>query len=171
MRRFSVAFAACLLAAGAFSLPARTQAPAAPGALLGQPAPAVSGAARDGKPVSLAALRGRVVLLNCWGSWCGLCVVEMPRFDAWSRQRAADLAVLGVSMDDDPATARRLRSKLAVHYPILMATPVLAESYGGVLGLPVTFLIDRHGIVRYRFEGETDLALLDSRIRELIAAP
>jgi thiol-disulfide isomerase/thioredoxin len=142
-----------------------------PSPLVGHPAPSIEGVDLDGKPVSLAALRGKVVLVNFWGSWCGPCLVEMPRFAEWRRQHPADLAVLGISMDDEPTTAQRIRAKLALDYPILMATPALATAYGGILGLPVSFLVDRRGTVRERFEGEQDLSRLEARIHQLLAEP
>lgn len=157
-----------VLALSAMALAVRAQQPPP---LIGRPAPPIERADLDGKPVSLAALRGRVVLVNFWASWCAPCLTEMPRFAQWRRQQPADLAVLGISMDDDPVIARRIRRQFAIDYPILMVTPELATSYGGILGLPVSFLVDRHGIVRYRFEGEQDLAQLDGRIRALIAEP
>ena len=138
--------------------------------LVGKAAPGFARADLDGKAVDLAAVRGRVVLVNFWASWCGPCLVEMPRFAEWRRERPADLAVIGFSMDDDPATAERVRRKLAIDYPIAMADPALAESYGGILGLPVTFLIDRQGVIHGRFQGETDLEKLKARVAELLAA-
>jgi cytochrome c biogenesis protein CcmG, thiol:disulfide interchange protein DsbE len=139
--------------------------------LVGKPAPQFVRNDLDGRPVDLAALRGKVVLLNFWASWCGPCLVEMPRFAAWRRDLAPNLTVLSVSMDDEPETAVRVRRKLALDYPILMADAPLANDYGGILGLPVTFLIDRQGTVRSRFQGETDLSIIEARIRELIAEP
>ena len=139
--------------------------------LVGKPAPRFVRNDLDGRPVDLAALRGKVVLLNFWASWCGPCLVEMPRFAAWRRDLAPNLTVLGVSMDDEPETAVRIRRKLALDYPILMADAPLANDYGGILGLPVTFLIDRQGTVRSRFQGETDLSFIEARVRELISTP
>ena len=66
----------------------------------------------------------------------------------------AGLQVIGISMDDDPALARSLYGKLKLNYPVAMGDVKLGDLYGGVLGLPVTFLIDRHGVIQAEFQGE-----------------
>jgi thiol-disulfide isomerase/thioredoxin len=122
--------------------------------------------------VDLRAYRGRVVLLTFWATWCAPCQVEMPRFVAWQRQYGPQgLQIIGVSMDDDAGPVRRLMGRRHVNYPVLMGDVKLAELYGGVLGLPVTFLIDRQGVVAARFHGETDLDAMERRIGKLLKRP
>jgi len=95
----------------------------------------------------------------------------MPRFALWQSEYAAQgLEILGVSMDDDVAQARPVVARLGIRYPILMGDPALAKSYGGVLGLPVSFLIDRGGILRARIDGQTNLEALEQHLRRLLAA-
>jgi peroxiredoxin len=95
----------------------------------------------------------------------------MPRFVAWQRQYGSQgLQILGVSIDDDAAPVQPFLEKMGVDYPVLMADAYLGERYGGVLGVPVTFLIDRRGVVRARLDGGTDLAALEKQIRQLLAA-
>ena len=140
-----------------------------PQALLHKQAPAVLRHDLNGQPLSLARLRGKVVLLNFWASWCGPCLTEMPQFMAWQRQYAAQgLRVVGISMDDDVASARKLVTRLKVDYPIAMGDPVLGRSYG-VLGLPLTFLIDRKGQVRAVYQGVSNLKAMDGQINALLA--
>ena len=67
-------------------------------------------------------------------------------------------------MDDDAAPARRLVERLKLIYPSALGDARLAARYGGVLGLPLTFLIDRDGVVRSRFQGETDTRKIESRV-------
>ncbi len=123
----------------------------------------------DGKQVDLHAYRGKVVVLNFWASWCAPCQSEMPRFAAWQKEFGPQgLQILGVSMDDDAEVARKLSIQLGVNYPVVMGDARLGMLYGGVLGLPVTYLIDRHGLVNGRLQGETDLNAMESRIRELL---
>lgn len=137
--------------------------------LLGHAAPDFTRLDINHQQIHLAGFRGKVVLLNFWASWCGPCLEEMPRFTRWSAEYAArGLEILGVSMDDDVADARAVVARLGVHYPILMGDPRLAESYGGVLGLPVSFLIDRGGILRARIDGQTNLDALEQRLRSLM---
>ncbi len=88
---------------------------------------------------------------------------------AWQQEYGArGLVVIGVSIDDSPAPARAFAEKLHLNYPVVMGNAKLGERYGGVLGVPVTFLIDRAGIVRARFDGEEHLAAEERQVRGLL---
>ena len=140
--------------------------------LLHKPAPAFVRNDLDHHRVDLAALRGHVVLLNFWATWCAPCQVEMPRFIEWQSKYGMDgLQIVGVSMDDDPAPVEALARKRHVNYPIVMGDEKLGLLYGGVLGLPVTYLIDRKGIVRAHFKGESNLDAMESALRRLLRSP
>ena len=121
------------------------------------------------KSVDLNAYRGKVVLLNFWATWCAPCQLEMPRFVAWQTEYGPrGLQIVGISMDDDSDAARRLYEKLRLNYPAAMGDEGLGELYGGVLGLPVTFLIDRRGQVRAEYQGETELSTIERRLKSLL---
>jgi thiol-disulfide isomerase/thioredoxin len=120
--------------------------------------------------VDLHAIRGKVVLLNFWATWCAPCELEIPRFVQWqSTYGAAGLEVIGISMDDDPRLARKLYAKLGVNYPVAMGDEKIGELFGGVLGLPVTFLIDRRGEIQAVYRGETDLDGVEKQMKQLLA--
>jgi len=72
-------------------------------------------------------------------------------------------------MDDGDAPVRRTVRRLRLDFPIVMGDAKLGDEYGGVLGLPVTFLIDREGRVVAKLKGETDLAALESQVKQLLA--
>ncbi len=153
----------------ALLLPLALSAQSAQQKLLNRPAPPIHLTTLDHHPVSLAALRGRVVLVNFWASWCTPCVKEMPLFDQWPQKYGAqNLAILGISVDDSAADALKVATRLRIHYPNALGNEQLATSYGGIFGVPITFLIDRKGIIRARFEGETDTALIEHKVEELI---
>jgi thiol-disulfide isomerase/thioredoxin len=126
----------------------------------------------NGKRVDLHAYRGKVVLLDFWATWCAPCQIEMPRFVAWQTEYGPrGLRVIGISMDDDPELARKLYRRLRLNYPVMMGNEKIGELYGGVLGLPVSFLIDSHGVVRAKFQGETDLNAMEEQLKALLLHP
>jgi peroxiredoxin len=123
-----------------------------------------------GKPFSLRHYRGKVVLLNFWATWCGPCLTELPTFKAWQNTYGvAGLQIVGVSMDDEAAPVERAYAKYRLNYPVAMGDTQLAESFGSVLGLPLSFLIDPDGRVVGRYQGELDLAQLESKIKSLLS--
>jgi cytochrome c biogenesis protein CcmG/thiol:disulfide interchange protein DsbE len=125
----------------------------------------------DRKRLDLKAYRGKVVLLNFWATWCAPCQVEMPSFVAWQRTYGPrGLQVIGISMDDDPALVREASDKLKLNYPVAMGDVKLGDLYGGVLGLPMTFLIDRHGEIKAKYQGETSLGKMEIRLRSVLSS-
>jgi cytochrome c biogenesis protein CcmG, thiol:disulfide interchange protein DsbE len=139
--------------------------------LVGRRAPGFARRDLTGHELDLARLHGKVVLLNFWATWCAPCQVEMPVFARWQEQYGPQqLAVIGISMDDDSEPVRRMVCAQRIDYPIAMGDAKLGQHYGGVLGLPLTFLIDRNGIVRAKFQGETDLGKIEASLRSLLPA-
>jgi cytochrome c biogenesis protein CcmG, thiol:disulfide interchange protein DsbE len=140
--------------------------------LVHKPAPTFVRTGLDHKPLDLRAYRGKVVLLNFWATWCAPCQVEMPHFVDWQRTYGSrGLQIIGISMDDDPAPVRNLYQKLHLNYPVAMGDARLGMLYGGVLGLPVTFLIDRSGNIQAEFQGETSLRQIESTFRPMLKQP
>lgn len=158
--------------AGVSLVPAVSHAATAQENLLDKKAPGFALTGLNGQPLTLARFRGKVVLLNFWATWCAPCQVEMPVFAAWQRRYGPQgFEVIGVSMDDSAGPARRLISRLKLNYPVAMGDERLGARYGGVFGLPLTFLIDRNGIVRAEFHGETDPGLIERQVTALLAQP
>ena len=93
----------------------------------------------------------------------------MPRFVAWQTQYGGrGLQIIGISMDDDPKLARKMYEKQRLNYPVAMGDDKLGRLYGGVLGLPLAFLIDRQGKVQALFRGETDLNVIEEEFKPLL---
>jgi len=125
-----------------------------------------------GKTVHLSDYRGKVVLLNFWATWCPPCLEEIPAFSAWQQKYGSDgLQVLGVSMDDDSAPVQRAVSKYHVVYPVVMSDESLVDLYGGVLGLPLSFIIDASGRIVARYQGKADLATMEKQLKALLPHP
>ena len=132
-------------------------------------APPFARADLNGRQVDLKQYRGKVILLNFWATWCAPCQVELPRFNTWQQKYGPDgLQVMAISMDDGDGQVRRTVRRLRLDVPVLMGDAKLGEAYGGVLGLPITFLIGRDGVVVAKFKGETNLDALETRVKELL---
>ena len=138
----------------------------------GDVAPDFSRADLAGKSIKLADYRGKLVLLNFWATWCGPCREEMPAFSNWQLEYGATgLQIIGVSMDDDATEVKAFLAKHPVVYPIVMGDAKLGESFGGVLGLPTSYLIDPHGRIVARFQGENQVEKMEAKIKSLLLKP
>lgn len=134
------------------------------------PAPTLSLTALDGQPLQLRDFRGHVVLIDFWATWCGPCQDEVPELVALQKAYAPrGVQFLGVSMDDDEAVVRAFYQEMDMNYPVALGDAELAERYGGVLGLPVKFLIDREGRIAARHDGPTEAAALARELSALLA--
>jgi peroxiredoxin len=162
--RLLIKAAFCLSLCAIATQPLRAASP-----LEGKVAPEFSLADLQQKKLELRAFRGKVVLLDFWASWCAPCQQEMPLFADWQRQYGPrGLQVIGVSMDDDSTLARRICAKLRLNYPVAMGNEKLGAAYGGVLGLPLTFLIDRNGVIRAQFSGEGTMKAMEEKMKALL---
>lgn len=133
------------------------------------PAPAFEVVSLSGQRISSETLRGKVVLVNFWATWCAPCRLEMPAFERVYRARAEEgLEVIGLSTDvtgDD--RVQRFIAERDISYPVAMAPPGLARAFGSPRAIPTTFLIDKRGVIRYRITGyfaEPALRLAVSRL-------
>ncbi len=127
--------------------------------------------ALDGKRVTLSEFRGKVVLLDFWATWCVPCQTEVPRFISFQNKYGErGFQVIGVSMDDSDVPVRKFCEKFRVNYPVAMGTTKVAEAYGGILGLPVTYLLTPDGTIVKKYEGSADLDRMQKDIEQLISS-
>jgi thiol-disulfide isomerase/thioredoxin len=128
-------------------------------------------AARDitGKAVSKADWAGKVVLVNFWATWCPPCREEIPELIELQKQYKDRLEIVGISEDDDPpAKVLKFAQPQGMNYPIVMSTPELIDSYGGVPALPTTYLIDTQGRVVQKHSGLYPIDSYHAEIRWLL---
>lgn len=140
---------AAFLLAGCASMSATPEGTGGP--MVGQRAPDVDVVELDGKPLSLASLRGRVVLLDVWASWCPPCKKELPLLDQMAaRLKGKGIEILAVSIDEEKANAVRFLDSRARWTLTLAhdARKVVGERYRPEK-MPSSFVIDKDGVVRH----------------------
>jgi peroxiredoxin len=138
----------------ALALSGPLQAGAAPSPV---PAPAFKLPARDGGDVSLESLRGQVVLINFWATWCGPCRKEMPLLEQiWQRYKPLGFTLLAVNVEEDSSGAVKwLQDKAPVTFPVLFDRASAVSKLYDVTAMPSTVIVDRKGRIRYVHYGYT----------------
>jgi len=126
--------------------------------LVNRPLPALTLTTIDGKPYDAKELRGKVVLLNFFASWCGLCRAELPHLkNAYARyQTNPNVKFVLVSIDEDSKRLDRYLTSMKFPFPVVRANPTDAEKTMGFDNLPDTLYVDKSGVVRYQING-TDM--------------
>ena len=134
-----------------------------------RPAPDFALTDMSGNRVNLSAYRGKVVLLDFWATWCAPCKEEIPHFvDMQNRYGPRGFQVIGISMDDDEKPVLDFQQQFKINYPVAVGSAKLAEQYGGVLGLPITFVIDPEGRIVSRHIGQTSAEVFESEVQKLL---
>jgi peroxiredoxin len=172
MRKFLVILVVIVLAIGIWKLShhsAPSSRPNVPGAAVHAAAPNFLLQDLDGKPLDLASYRGKIVLLDFWATWCTPCRDEIPHFvEFQDKYREQGFQVIGISMDDDPKPVRQFYQRFKMNYPVAVGNEEVAQTYGGVLGLPITFLISRDGRIAAKYVGAVEMPSIEQGIRSLL---
>ncbi len=125
-----------------------------------------------GHKLSLSEYRGKVVLLDFWATWCGPCRMEIPGFvKLQARYGSQGFQVIGISMDDDVQPVLAFYKQFDLNYRVAMGNERLGELYGGIIGLPTTFLIGRDGRIYDKVPGAVDDDRFATEIKMLLATP
>jgi thiol-disulfide isomerase/thioredoxin len=120
----------------------------------------------NGEKLSLSAYGGKVVLLDFWATWCEPCREEIPHFvELQNKYRDQGLQIIGISMDEDPEPVRKFYRQFKMNYPVVMGNAKTGELYGGILGLPIAFVIGRDRRIYSKHIGATDIPVFDSEIK------
>jgi cytochrome c biogenesis protein CcmG/thiol:disulfide interchange protein DsbE len=133
----------------------------------------------DGKDVTLSSLRGKVVVLNFWATWCEPCQVEIPwMIELQQKNSEKGFTILGAAMDDEGKSVVEPYvkttefdvdgQKLKMNYPIVLGNDDIASKFGGLIGLPTTIVITRDGKIAKRFIGLANREQLEKQVHALL---
>jgi peroxiredoxin len=121
--------------------------------------------------IQLSDLRGHVVLVNFWATWCKPCEDEMPSMERlYRRLHKQGFEILAVSVDEDPALVESFRERLSISFPIVLDGRQVVSGLYQTTGFPESLLIDESGKVVERYVGPRDWAIYSDRIQRLISA-
>jgi peroxiredoxin len=155
-----------------FRAPSPGGAPASPSAsvpapVVGAPAPDFSLKTLNGDTVQLSDLRGKIVALNFWATWCAPCRLEMPDLQARAEQFPDRLAVLGVNFAETPEEVAAFRDEVGVDFPLLLDPKADVQGLYRVLGYPTTFFIDEQGTIRFQHIGLMSGGQMDEYLQKM----
>lgn len=137
---------------------------------MSEPLPDLAFTTLDGRAGTTQGLRGKVVLVNFWATWCPYCRHEMPAMQAfYTDYQSRGFEMLAMSVDDDPAKAANFMRENGYTFPALMATQEHTQAFGGVSRLPVSYIIDRNGRIVHKISGQVHYARMQSLIEPLLS--
>jgi thiol-disulfide isomerase/thioredoxin len=125
----------------------------------------------NGREVSSADLRGKVVVIDFWATWCQPCKKEMPGYqNLVDRYGSRGFAVIGFKFDTmaDTENPVKFARRIGVRYPLAVATDDLKQKFGGIEGLPTTMLYDRKGVLRQKVVGFEYTNVIESELKPLL---
>jgi thiol-disulfide isomerase/thioredoxin len=133
--------------------------------------PPFTAADLDGKRVSLGALRGKVVIVNFWATWCPPCREEIPDLIALQNKYRDRLQIIGVSQDSGSLEeVRRFAAAHGMNYPTIMSTPEIEQLFPGIYALPTSFILDRDGHLAQKHIGQLSASLTETETLVLSGA-
>ena len=123
----------------------------------------------NGKPISLAEAKGKIVLLNFWATWCGPCRAEIPDLVDLQKRYADKFEIIALATDeDDPDEVRRFVLQSGINYRVAMSSDAVRRDYGGIAALPTSFVIDPEGRIVQKHVGLNDPSIYELEVRAML---
>jgi peroxiredoxin len=138
--------------------------------LTSKKAPNFSLKTSDGKTIDLSKLKGKVVVVNFWATWCGPCRAEIPAFmEVYEKYKASGLEMIGISLDQGGwSEVTPFLNKYKISYPVVLGNDKIARQYGGIEAIPTTFVIDKNGVVVVQHIGGLRKEDLENKIKGIL---
>jgi len=120
----------------------------------------------NGKNVKLSDFKGKVVIINFWATWCPPCKAEIPDFiELYKTYQKKGLVILGIALDNKEKVVKFVKDN-GINYPILMGNQEVSNLYGGISGIPTSFVVDRKGIIKNVFVGLRSKEVFEQNIKD-----
>lgn len=124
----------------------------------------------EGNSLTLSDFKGRVIILNFWATWCPPCRKEIPDFvELYEKYKDEGLLIIGVNLDrGDSRTVKQFSKNYKINYPIVLGNVNVTQDYGGIRGIPTTFVIDRKGNIKKKYVGYRPKATFEEAVKRLL---
>jgi peroxiredoxin len=135
-----------------------------------QKAPNFSLQTQNGKVIELSKLKGKVVLVNFWATWCPPCRAEIPDFiEVYNMYKSKGFEIVGIALDEDGwSKVAPYIEKIKMNYPVVLGSAKVVQQYGGIEAIPTTFIVDKNGYIAASQVGVLSKELLVQKLKSLL---
>lgn len=124
----------------------------------------------NGGTLKLSEYFGKVIILDFWATWCPPCRAEIPDFiSLYNEYKDRGLVIIGISVDDSIEPVKKFIQQNNVNYPVVMGNSKVIQDYGGITGIPTTFIIDKKGNIVEKFVGYRPKEVFEKSIKRLLS--